>query len=753
MQSIKSVSRVLRKTTLTDMILVSSIALVSILIRAISADYPLVINGFDSWYLFYNAVMIAQAHGNWYAVPPDVHAWYPWGFFIELGDTIGLPFIVALLSLPFSSYGVNAVYTVTIFMDIALAGLGVAAAYLAVDGITKSRVGALIAAIVVAVSPALTYKNIIGGLPKDSWGGIFVLFTIYLLNYAIEKKKPLYGAIAGVPLFLAEISWGGYTYIDLSLIVAAFVLILLNRNDLNTAKSFTLMGVVTAFLTSFAPNNIGFMSGLAHGFSLLLVGLLLFADLYLKEIVPKELSDARPMVLTSILVLIFVLAIVGLSFLGITPIPARYYAIVDPFYQFTVPIDRTVAEYIPQSISSMIQDFGVSLFIAVIGIYYVLKSGNLSALWLMILGVVSIYGTSEQPYLFNYTAYMVAPLAGIGIFFIISKLREVGSRLVPIILLALVGISLVGDAASAIMASNEPNAIVTSASPYPVVNYAWVEALDWINTNTPPHSFILSWWDYGYWDEVIGNRSVIDENNTLNGTQIKLMAEMFLNNETFAAKVLENDFHIRPYNGSPNQVPAYILAYDAVTVVYSTSSNSFSVDAYVGYPVDMGGPFLGYTTSLGDIGKATGAMTIIAGYPINEYINSTLVSQQISEINSTYGSNPATASEAQTLESYIANSYVMAWTPKTYQSLIIQMFIESLQDEGFQVVAPFTSSFTATGISGGKILPPVHLNYFQPVYIALYPLYESSTYNYIVYVMVMVYEFTQPGYIMTASSS
>jgi dolichyl-diphosphooligosaccharide--protein glycosyltransferase len=726
---------------------------VSILIRAISADYPLTINGFDSWYLFYNAIMIAQAHGNWYAVPPDVHAWYPWGFFIELDDTIGLPFIVALLSLPFASYGANAVYTVTVFMDIALAGLGVAAAYLAVDGITKSRVGALIAAIAVAVSPALTYKNIIGGLPKDSWGGVFVLFAIYLLNYAIEKKKPLYGAVAGVPLFLAEISWGGYTYIDLSLIVAAFVLILLNRNDLNTAKSFTLMGVVTAFLTSFSPNAIGFMSGLAHGFSLLLVGLLLFADLYLKEIVPKELSDARPMILTSILVLIFVLAIGGLSFLGITPIPSRYYAIVDPFYQFTVPIDRTVAEYIPQSISSMIQDFGVSLFIAIIGIYYILKSGNLSALWLMILGVVSIYGTSEQPYLFNYTEYMVAPLAGIGIFFIISKLKGVGSRLIPIMLLALVGISLVGDAASAIMASNEPNEIVTSASPYPVLNYAWVNALDWINENTPPHSFILSWWDYGYWDEVIGNRSVIDENNTLNGTQIKLMAEMFLNNESFAANVLENDFHIKPYNGSPNQVPAYIVAYDAVTVVYSESSSSFRVDAYIGYPVDMGGPFLGYTTSLGDIGKAMGAMTIIAGYPISEYVNSTLVSQQISEINSTYGSNPATASEAQTLESYIANSYVMAWTPKAYQSLIVQMFIEALQDEGYPVIAPFNSSFTPTGISGGEALPPVHLSYFQPVHIALYPLYESLTYNYIVYIMVMVYEFTQPGYIITSTSS
>ncbi|BCS93260.1 MAG: hypothetical oligosaccharyl transferase [Metallosphaera javensis (ex Sakai et al. 2022)] len=33
------------------------------------------------------------------------------------------------------------------------------------------------------------------------------------------------------------------------------------------------------------------------------------------------------------------------------------------------------------------------------------------------------------------------------------------------------------------------------------------------------------------------------------------------------------------------------------------------------------GQFLGYTTSMGDIGKAMGAMTVIAGYPIDQYIN------------------------------------------------------------------------------------------------------------------------------------
>ncbi|AWR97662.1 peptide transporter [Acidianus sulfidivorans JP7] len=747
MQSISSITKNLSKTTLIDTFIVTGIALVSILIRALSANYPLSVNGFDSWYLFYNALLISQAHGNWYAVPPDVHAWFPYGFFIELDDTIGLPFIVSLLSLPFyGTFGANAVYTVTIFLDLALAGLGVAAAYVATAGLTKSRIAGFVAAAIIAVSPALTYKNIIGGLPKDSWGGVFVLFSIYLLSYAIEKKKPLYGGIAGIPLFLAEISWGGSTYIDLSLLAGAFLLILLNRNDENTAKSFTLMAIVTAFLTSFSPNSIGFLSGLAHGLSLLVIAALLFIDLQLRKVVPKEIGDSRAFIIIATVVFIFVIGIVGLSFLGINPVPSRYYAIINPFYQFTVPIDRTVAEYIPQPITSMIEDFGVSLILSLIGMYYLLRQGNLSALWLLVLGILSIYGTSEQPYLFNYTAYMIAPLAGAGIYFAINKLKNT-SKIIPLMILALVGISLVSDASAAIIYSNEPNEIYTSASPYPILNYAWVDALDWINQNTPAHSFILSWWDYGYWIEVIGNRSVIDENNTLNGTQIKLMAEMFLNNETFAANVLENDFHVYPYGSSKYTIPTYIVAYDAVTLY----NNSGTEEWYIGYPTDLGGEFLGYTTSLGDIGKAMGAMTIIAGYPINEYLNTSLITSEIEYLNSTLGPLASTdssiANELDQLAGYVSSAYPFAWTSKAYNSLIVDMFVEALQGTGFQVIAPFSSKlqFGLTGfsVSSGTPIPPIHLVYFQPVYVALSPWISGP--NYKTFIMVMIYQFVEPG--------
>ncbi|MCY0859250.1 MAG: peptide transporter [Sulfolobaceae archaeon] len=754
MQSLKSITSSRISKRALEALIVSSLALVSMLIRALSTNWPLSINGFDSWYLFYNALLIASAHGNWYAVPPDVHAWFPWGYAIELGDTIGLPFIVALFSLPFySSFGANAVYTVTLFMDIALAGLGVLAAYLAVEGLTKSKIAGYIAAAIIAVSPSLTYKNIIGGLPKTSWGGVFVLFSIYLLDLAIKKDKPIYSIVAGIILFLAEISWGGYTYIDLALIVAAFLIILLNKNSETVAKNYSIMAIVTAFLTSLAPNNIGFMSGLAHGLSMLLVGAFLYLDLYLRKIIPEDLKDSRPLILSGVIGAILVVAILALGFLGLgAGIPARYFAIINPFFQYSVPIDRTVAEYIPQSITAMIEDFGVAIFLSIMGIYYILRKPSFSGLWLVVLGAASILGTSEQPYLFNYTAYMVAALAGVGVYYIISAIgnRTTASKITAILFLAFIGLSLIADGAAAVVASNAPNAIYNSATSYVVNNYAWVSALDWIRTHTPQHSFILSWWDYGYWIEVVGNRTVIDENNTLNGTQIRLMAEIFLNNETFAVNVLEKDFHLYPY-GSPNYtIPVYIVAYDAVTIV-SGGSNQF--EAFLGYPPDMPGPFLGYTTSLGDIAKAMGAMTIIAGYNQTKYVNITELTSLInSTINAYAQINPTFASE---LISQIESAEPLAWTSYTYNTMIADMFIEGLQVAfpGIPVIAPFTATLSSSGQVTGTPLPTVMMNYFQPVYVSLSPLTVGGNPSlggiYRVYIMVVVYQFVQPGTIVS----
>ena len=743
-----------------DGLLVGAIALVSILLRTISIlnypQWPLMVNEFDPWYLFYNALLIAQAGGNWYAVPPDVKAWFPWGFAIELGDTIGLPFLVALFSLPlYSAYGPSAVYTVSIFSDIVLDALGVLAAFLAVESLTNSRVGGYFAALFVALSPALTYKNLLGGLPKTSWGAVFVLFTIYFLVQGIKRDKWYLSVIGGGFLFLAEISWGGYTYIDISLFIAALLLIFLNKNDEVTAKNVSALAVTTAFLTSFAPNNIGFMSEIAHGLSLVLVSLFLYADLYLKKIIPSEISESRSLLITAAIVGLLAIVSVVAPIIGLNPIPSRYYAIVNPFYQFSVPIDRTVAEYIPESAQQLLMTFGLPLLLSVPGAYFLLRQRiNLASLWLLVLGVASVYGTSEQPYLFNYTAYIVAALAGVAVSDFIRNMLEANRlRAVALVFLAFLAVGMASDASFTMALSDVPPSLANAALPYAVTNYAWVEALGWIHNNTPSNAFVLSWWDYGYWIQVVGNRSVIDENNTLNGTQIKLMAEMFLNNDTFAANVLERDFHLYPL-GSPNYtVPVYIVAYDTATLY--VPSNSFSAEWFIGLPVNFPGTFYGYTTSVADIAKAMGAMTVIAGYNQTEYINNTLVLDTLQPIISVLNSsvaaqNPSLASAYASLANQIESASVTAWTPKAYNSMIVSMFVEGLQYTGFPVVAPFSVPLsTITGSSStlqGVQLPKVYMAYFKPVLIELYPIGATNAVGGFaeVYVVVVVYQFVEP---------
>jgi len=65
----------------------------------------------------------------------------------------------------------------------------------------------------------------------------------------------------------------------------------------------------------------------------------------------------------------------------------------------------------------------------------------------------------------------------------------------------------------------------------------WFQALNWMRNNESV-KIVASWWDYGYWITVIGNKTTLADNGTLNMTQIEHIAWMFLSNETHAIKLL-----------------------------------------------------------------------------------------------------------------------------------------------------------------------------------------------------------------------
>jgi dolichyl-diphosphooligosaccharide--protein glycosyltransferase len=74
----------------------------------------------------------------------------------------------------------------------------------------------------------------------------------------------------------------------------------------------------------------------------------------------------------------------------------------------------------------------------------------------------------------------------------------------------------------------------------------WLQALNWIHSNTPTNSVVIAWWDYGYWINVMGNRTNVSDNATLNETRIAQIGQMFFSNVTAGAKIAENMGHGHP---------------------------------------------------------------------------------------------------------------------------------------------------------------------------------------------------------------
>jgi len=56
----------------------------------------------------------------------------------------------------------------------------------------------------------------------------------------------------------------------------------------------------------------------------------------------------------------------------------------------------------------------------------------------------------------------------------------------------------------------------------------YVETFAWMRTHTPPGSIVVSWWDYGYWIRVAGNRSSVADNGTINKTQIAWVGRLMM---------------------------------------------------------------------------------------------------------------------------------------------------------------------------------------------------------------------------------
>lgn len=78
------------------------------------------------------------------------------------------------------------------------------------------------------------------------------------------------------------------------------------------------------------------------------------------------------------------------------------------------------------------------------------------------------------------------------------------------------------------------------------------EAFTYLRDNTPKHSMVLSWWDYGYQIAGMAERGTIVDNNTWNKTHIARVGKIFATNEREAwemCKELDVDYVLVLFGG------------------------------------------------------------------------------------------------------------------------------------------------------------------------------------------------------------
>ena len=68
----------------------------------------------------------------------------------------------------------------------------------------------------------------------------------------------------------------------------------------------------------------------------------------------------------------------------------------------------------------------------------------------------------------------------------------------------------------------------------------YVDAYEWLKTQTPEDARVMAWWDYGYQITGIGNRTSIADGNTWNHEHIANLARMLTSDEEKAHKVIRH---------------------------------------------------------------------------------------------------------------------------------------------------------------------------------------------------------------------
>ncbi|MGC8567331.1 MAG: hypothetical protein ACP5I6_04190 [Caldisphaera sp.] len=673
--------------------------------------------------------------------------WYPWGRNFLKTEYLGMSWLTAFIA-KILGYSQSYLTSILGLLPVAFSVIAMLGAFFAIYKITNSKIAGLVSSSVIALYPVILLDQTFANFPgKRIFGFALISWFFYFFARSLKEnsKKGLivYSLLAGIFGGLVSWFWGGYEYIALLLAVFMLLepfLIKPNKNSL-----FNYLLIILGYTLIIASSPTAGLSFYTHSVGLGLIGVFILYIIeeeigrlkFLNKINIKSNFDLKLHIWFLIVAFGVLLSVIVTGFVSL---PSRVLLALGITPSLQSVVSLTVAEYQSVTFGQAMSEYGVLFFISIIGLimelYYIFTKKDkitkleILKLSLFIYGFVFMYASINEAYFLSSAAFFLSLSTGatVGTFFNFKKINH-DKKAKKIIekpnysivafgaILAIVVLGLAVDYTRSdynTLKLMAPDIETSYLGPISVpssngrsmviapINSAWLDALSYINNYTDKKAVVVSWWDYGYWIGVLGNRTTVVDGSTINGTQIAIVAD------TLTSPINQSLGYLTLFRVPSNDT--YLIVYDVFIGIYSNSSNTAVMFPYPTiYSINPSSRVYGITYGLGDIAKSYQMLRIA------------------NKVNPIYG-NPLTSSYSSisTYNNYVYYQFPAFYgSPKNNVSTTLDTTIYNLMFYGIGVLNKYgyfgtgakflenVSSFTPAAIS--YIDPTTGNIAFQPV--------------------------------------
>ena len=543
------------------------------IMRSFPIKYGFYLNEFDPYFDYRATKYIVDNGLDAYLKWHDDKSWYPDGRNIPKTSQVGLHITSAFLYKIFG--GNSSVLDFTIVLPVVVGSLTTIVIFALVRSLGGTTAG-LFSALLIAFTPAIIQRGNLGWFKSEPLGLFLALLGLYLLISALKHRQNVAIAkalVGGLLLGLANASWGGIQYFSIPISLFFFAVTFL-RKDIKIPLIVAIVFTVATLLSagSFPRPGISFVFGLP-GIALIGGTIFLIASLILRRFSSSNTFIRNNWILLGVFFAISLGIIISGTFIGSS---FRYLNAVNPFLSSQNPLVESVAEHFTPTLVDYFTDYSILLMFAGFGALMAFRHRNDMSIFSLIIGITGVYVSATFARLLVFSSIGIILLSGLGLYEITKsiinyklttetsqkKKKRIESEKIShtgktvkivytVIVVLLISIPVLDNGllfpqnSNWLSSADIPPSIANGGTGYRIKINDWIDALNWISTNTTSKSVIASWWDYGYWITTVGNRTSLADNATINQTRIATIAKMFMDqteNGIKIAKDLKSDY-------------------------------------------------------------------------------------------------------------------------------------------------------------------------------------------------------------------